>query len=195
MNRLTDYTSHADALAHASSAALWDLFDGDREQLNIAHECINRHADGSGRAAVRIAHSDGADEILRDLAGDGEHGEIFAQQGGEVLVMAAKVLDPRGAEAAEGDGIGLHSGAQAHVDTGRPGLLGLHLGGGEEQAGADQTGLLADHRLQFPERTDHFVDQGFGGLGGAHQRFGVGEGTRRTVGEHHFAAPSWISSN
>ena len=64
MNRLTDYTSHADALAHASSAALWDLFDGDREQLNIAHECINRHADGSGRAAVRIAHSDGADEIL-----------------------------------------------------------------------------------------------------------------------------------
>ena len=64
MTRLTDYTSHADALAQASSAALWDLFDGDREHLNIAHECITRHADGSGRAAVRIAHADGSDEEL-----------------------------------------------------------------------------------------------------------------------------------
>jgi len=64
MAKLTDYTRYADALAHAGSAALWDLFDGDREDLNIAHECITRHADGSGRPAVRIAHADGQDEIL-----------------------------------------------------------------------------------------------------------------------------------
>jgi len=64
MTRLTDYTSYADAQAHASGAALWDLFDGDRGHLNIAHEAITRHADGSGRAAVRIAHADGSDEIL-----------------------------------------------------------------------------------------------------------------------------------
>ncbi|MDE2301280.1 MAG: AMP-binding protein [Sphingomonadales bacterium] len=64
MPRLTDYTSFADAQAHASTAALWELFDGDREHLNIAQECITRHADGSGRPAVRIAHADGADEIL-----------------------------------------------------------------------------------------------------------------------------------
>jgi len=64
MAKLTDYTSYADAQAHASSAGLWDLFDGDREHLNIAHECITRHADGSGRPAVRIAHADGSDEIL-----------------------------------------------------------------------------------------------------------------------------------
>ncbi len=57
--RLTDLVSYADAQAHASSAALWDLFDGDRERLNIAHECILRHADGTGRVAVRIAHADG----------------------------------------------------------------------------------------------------------------------------------------
>lgn len=61
---LTDYTRYADAQAHASSAALWELFDGDREYFNIAHECVTRHADGSGRAAVRIAHADGADEVL-----------------------------------------------------------------------------------------------------------------------------------
>ena len=64
MPRLTEYTDYGDALAHASGAALWDLFDGNREHLNIAHECITRHADGSGRAAVRIAHADGSDEIL-----------------------------------------------------------------------------------------------------------------------------------
>jgi acetyl-CoA synthetase len=64
MAKLTDYTSYADAQAHANSAALWELFDGDREYLNIAHECITRHADGSGRPAVRIAHSDGRDEVL-----------------------------------------------------------------------------------------------------------------------------------
>ena len=64
MAKLTDYTSYADAQAHANSGALWELFDGDREYLNIAHECMIRHADGSGRTAVRIAHADGTDEIL-----------------------------------------------------------------------------------------------------------------------------------
>ena len=64
MKKLTEYTSFADAQAHASSAALWDLFDGDREFLNIANECMTRHADGSGRTAVRIAHANGKDEIL-----------------------------------------------------------------------------------------------------------------------------------
>ena len=64
MPRLTDYTSYADAQRFASSSALWDLFDGDGERLNIAHECMVRHADGSGRTAVRIAHADGTDEIL-----------------------------------------------------------------------------------------------------------------------------------
>ena len=64
MAKLTDYTRYADAQEHANSAALWALFDGDRDHLNIAHECVRRHADGSGRPAVRIAHADGADEIL-----------------------------------------------------------------------------------------------------------------------------------
>jgi acetyl-CoA synthetase len=64
MAKLTEYTCYADAQAHADSKALWDLFDGTREYLNIAHECMVRHADGSGRTAVRIAHAGGADEIL-----------------------------------------------------------------------------------------------------------------------------------
>jgi acetyl-CoA synthetase len=48
MPRLTDLTSYADAQAHAAMDGLWELFDGDRERLNIGHECITRHADGSG---------------------------------------------------------------------------------------------------------------------------------------------------
>ena len=64
MTKLTEYMDYADAQAHAHSSALWDLFDGDRAFINIAHECISRHADGSGRVAVRIAHADGTDEAL-----------------------------------------------------------------------------------------------------------------------------------
>ena len=64
MPKLTEFTRYTDAQAHASMDALWDLFDGDRARFNIAHECIVRHADGSGRVAVRIAHADGRDEAL-----------------------------------------------------------------------------------------------------------------------------------
>jgi acetyl-CoA synthetase len=64
MAKLTEYTRHADAQKFADSRALWELFSGNSEHLNIAHECITRHADGSGRAAVRIAHAVGTDEIL-----------------------------------------------------------------------------------------------------------------------------------
>jgi acetyl-CoA synthetase len=31
MARLTEFTRYADAQAHASSQALWELFDGDRD--------------------------------------------------------------------------------------------------------------------------------------------------------------------
>ena len=62
MSRLTDYTSYADARAQFSKAGLWALFDGDREALNIAHECVDRHP--RGRTAVRIAHGDGGAEAF-----------------------------------------------------------------------------------------------------------------------------------
>jgi acetyl-CoA synthetase len=64
MAKLTEFTGYADAQHHASNRALWGLFEGDEARFNIAHECILRHADGSGRPAVRIARDDGSDEIL-----------------------------------------------------------------------------------------------------------------------------------
>ena len=48
-----------------------DLFDGDREAFNIAHECIDRHVDGE-RTAIILIHADGRDEGLsfREISED-----------------------------------------------------------------------------------------------------------------------------
>jgi acetyl-CoA synthetase len=63
VTKLTEYTSYADAQQHCTSDKLWELFDGDRDRLNIAHECIDRHV-SDGRVAVILAHADGRDELL-----------------------------------------------------------------------------------------------------------------------------------
>ncbi len=63
MTRLTDYVSYADAQAHCSTQKLWELFDGNRERMNIAHECIDRHVDGE-RTAIVLVHANGGDELL-----------------------------------------------------------------------------------------------------------------------------------
>ena len=63
MPKLTDYTTYADAQRQFSTAGLWELFDGDREHLNIGHECVDRHAD-PGRVALRVAHAEGWDETI-----------------------------------------------------------------------------------------------------------------------------------
>lgn len=62
MAALTDHITYADAQRLCSPARLWELFDGDRERLNIGHECIDRHP--ADRVAVRIAHADGRDEAF-----------------------------------------------------------------------------------------------------------------------------------
>ena len=69
MTKLTDYTSYADAQANFAPAKLWELFEGNRERLNIAHECIDRHADRSNPAVI-VVHADGPDEVLgfREIA-------------------------------------------------------------------------------------------------------------------------------
>jgi acetyl-CoA synthetase len=63
MPKLTDYSTYADAQKHFSREKLWELFDGSAENFNIAHECVDRHAD-SGREAVIVIHADGHEEII-----------------------------------------------------------------------------------------------------------------------------------
>ena len=69
MIKLTDYMSYADAQANFSPDKLWELFDGNRARLNIAHECIDRHA-GRSNPAVIVVHADGPDEVIsfREIA-------------------------------------------------------------------------------------------------------------------------------
>src|SRR5438876_899838 len=71
MARLTDYTSYADAHRHFSSAALWELFDGDRQAFNLAHECVDRHV-APGRVDVRVAD----DPLMAELAPYPPHYEV-----------------------------------------------------------------------------------------------------------------------
>jgi acetyl-CoA synthetase len=54
---ILDVRRWPDARETFSWDALWPLFDGDRARLNLAHECVDRHA-GSG-VALRLAHADG----------------------------------------------------------------------------------------------------------------------------------------
>ncbi|MGO9936010.1 MAG: acyl-CoA synthetase [Steroidobacteraceae bacterium] len=95
--KLTEYTSYADAQRFADSAALWELFDGSRGRLNIAHECIARHADGSGRIAVRVAHANGTDQNLsfdQLAAGSARFAHWLAANGVEPGDRIAFMLEP-----------------------------------------------------------------------------------------------------
>jgi acetyl-CoA synthetase len=97
MAKLSQYARYADARAHADSKAVWELFDGDRDCLNIAHECVIRHADGSGRAAVRIAHADGSDEMLsfdQFAAGSARFAHWLEQNGIQPGDRIAFMLEP-----------------------------------------------------------------------------------------------------
>ena len=96
MASLTAYTSYADAQAHFSSAKLWELFDGDRQALNIAHECIDRHVAGD-RTAVIVVPADGSDEILsyRQIAEDSARfAHWLAGQGIKPRDRVAIMLEP-----------------------------------------------------------------------------------------------------
>lgn len=54
---LLDIDDRAEALAAFSPNALWALFDGNRETMNLAHECLDRHC-GKG-TAVSVKFEDG----------------------------------------------------------------------------------------------------------------------------------------
>jgi acetyl-CoA synthetase len=96
MTKLTQYTRYADAQAHFSSAKLWELFDGDRDRVNIAHECIDRHA-GRSNPAVIVVHADGGDEVLsfQDIARDSSRfAHYLAAEGVQAGDRVAIMLEP-----------------------------------------------------------------------------------------------------
>jgi acetyl-CoA synthetase len=60
MTSILDVRRYPDAREQFRWDALWDLFDGDRQRLNLAHECVDRHA-GAG-TALRLQFADGRRE-------------------------------------------------------------------------------------------------------------------------------------
>src|SRR5215831_4588756 len=57
MPGILEHRTYPDALRAFSWPALWELVDGDRDRLNLAHECVDRHA--GPEVALRIQSADG----------------------------------------------------------------------------------------------------------------------------------------
>ena len=71
MPKLTELTTYDDVMRSFSWDHLWALFDGDRERMNLAHECLDRHRDRGTAISVKFAdgHSEHSDyATLSDLS-------------------------------------------------------------------------------------------------------------------------------
>jgi acetyl-CoA synthetase len=56
MPQLTELTTYDDVMRSFSWDRLWALFDGDRERMNLAHECLDRHRDQGPAISVKFAN-------------------------------------------------------------------------------------------------------------------------------------------
>jgi acetyl-CoA synthetase len=72
MSKLTEITTYDDVMHSFSWDGLLALFDGDRDRMNLAHECIDRHRDQGIAISVKFAdgHSEHYDyAALAELSG------------------------------------------------------------------------------------------------------------------------------
>ena len=74
MTHLLELDNYDSIQSEFSSKLLWDLFDGNKEYMNLAHECLDRHS-GKGRA-ISVKHDSGDiehldyDELITSTAGN-----------------------------------------------------------------------------------------------------------------------------
>ncbi|MGE0486043.1 MAG: acyl-CoA synthetase [Gammaproteobacteria bacterium] len=95
MRRLTDIDDCAEARRAYSPAALWDLFDGDRARMNLAHECLDRHRGRGDAVSVKFAdgHLEHYDfDLLADRSSQFAH--WLEARGVEPGERIAVILDP-----------------------------------------------------------------------------------------------------
>ncbi len=95
--KLTDLHDFNQALEHYSKDALWALFDGRKDDFNIATECIGRYAKDSSALAVRVAYADGRREALTFAQIDGRSAQFanwLVDQGIEKGDRVAFMLEP-----------------------------------------------------------------------------------------------------
>ncbi len=75
--------------------SLWALFDGDRERMNITHECLDRH--GARGTAISLQFADGHAEHLGfgELADDtSRFAHWLARRGVRTGDRVAVLLEP-----------------------------------------------------------------------------------------------------
>jgi len=97
MTKLTSFTSYADAQEQWHPDKLWELFDGNPGALNIAHECIDRHATDDERIAIIVVHADGREESLtyREISQESSRfANFLVEQGVQPGDRVAVMLEP-----------------------------------------------------------------------------------------------------
>lgn len=95
MTSILEVRSYRAAQERFSWDALWDLFDGDRRRLNLAHECVDRHV-GRG-TALRIQRADGRREehdFTALAAWSSRFAHFLEREGVERGDRVAVMLDP-----------------------------------------------------------------------------------------------------
>ncbi|MBI4321548.1 MAG: AMP-binding protein [Chloroflexi bacterium] len=90
-----DYKSYAEAKSKFRYSERWSVFDGNKERLNIAHECVDRHPGDDD--AIRIKYADGRSEThsfgeLGRLTSQFAH--FLARRGIEAGDRVAVILNP-----------------------------------------------------------------------------------------------------
>lgn len=83
---LLDVSGPDQAQAEFSWEALWSLFDGTEDQLNIAHECLDRHDPDA--VAARIAYDDGRIDELTFGGLSGSTAQLAHVLEGELEIAA-----------------------------------------------------------------------------------------------------------
>lgn len=53
--KLTEMQTYDEVMRHFAWERLWELFDGNRARMNLAHECIDRHRDKGTAVSVKFA--------------------------------------------------------------------------------------------------------------------------------------------
>lgn len=92
---LLDIDDLDEALRECTPARLWALFDGDRQQMNLAHECLDRHV--ARGTAVSVSGEDGriAQYSFAELAAaSSRFAHWLARQGVGRGARVALILEP-----------------------------------------------------------------------------------------------------
>lgn len=87
--------SSAQAAREFSWDRLWALFDGDRERMNIAHECLDRHRSRGTAVSVKFADGHAEHYSFAELADDSSRfAHWLLRQGVKKGDRVAVLLDP-----------------------------------------------------------------------------------------------------